>query len=108
VAATPTADASAAAGTQSSCTPWAVRTVASNLGILENLSFDGTGGLLLSAWSEDAILRLMPSGAVSPVVLGVKAPGGQQVRGHILYFNTGDSPESGYLGIADGTLQRLD
>jgi sugar lactone lactonase YvrE len=88
--------------------PWGMRTVASNLGILENLSFDGSGGMLLSAWSEDAILRLTPSGAVSPVVLGVKAPGGQQVRGHILYFNTGDSPESGYLGIPDGTLQRLD
>jgi hypothetical protein len=103
-----TASGPSSASTQPGCTPWSMRTVASNLGILENLSFDGNGGMLLSAWSENAILRLTPSGSISPVVLGVKAPGGQRVRGHVLYFNTGDSPESGYLGIPDGTLQRFD
>jgi hypothetical protein len=108
IAAALTAAGSAGGATQPTCTPWGSRTVASGLGILENLSFDGTGGMLLSAWSESAILRLTPSGALSPVALGVKGPGGQRVLGHVLYFNTGDSPESGELGIADGTLQRLD
>ena len=35
-------------------------------------------------------------------VEGVKGPGGQRVLGHVLYFNAGDSPESGELGIANG------
>src|SRR2546423_10903805 len=108
VAAALTAGGSSGAAAQPACTPWGMRTVASGLGILENLSFDGTGGMLLSAWSENAILRLSSSGALSPVALGVKAPGGQRVVGHVLYFNTGDSPESGELGIANGALQRLD
>src|SRR4051794_19935290 len=44
VAAAVAGASSAGAATQSSCSPWGARTVASNLGILENLSFDGTGG----------------------------------------------------------------
>jgi hypothetical protein len=90
------------------CASWGMRTIASNLGVLENLEFDGRGGLLLSAWSMNAIERLTPAGGITPVALGVKAPGGQRLRGGVLYFNTGDSPESGYLGVADGTIQQLD
>jgi hypothetical protein len=41
-------------------------------------------------------------------VPGVNAPGGQRVVGRTLYFNTGDSAQSGLTGTADGTLDRFD
>src|SRR3954453_22030777 len=90
------------------CAPWAQRTVASGLGSLENLAFDGRGALLLSAGDHDAIERLTPAGAVSTLVPAVNAPGGLAVRGRTLYFNTGDAAASGVLGTADGTLERFD
>ena len=100
------APAPAQAG-DTSCKPWTERVVASDLGVLENLEFDGRGGLLLSANTRKAILRLRPDGSVETVVPDVDAPGGQRVRGRDLFFNTGDSLQSGLSGARDGTIQRL-
>jgi len=90
------------------CTGWTQKTVKSGLGSLENLEFDGTGGLLLSASGPQAIERLTPDGNVTTLVPGVNAPGGQRVVGRTLYFNTGDSAQSGLTSMADGTLDRFD
>jgi hypothetical protein len=90
------------------CAPWQQKTLKSGLGSLENLEFDGTGGLLLSASGPGAIERLTPNGAVSTLVPNVNAPGGQRLIGRTLYFNTGDAAQSGLAGTADGTLDRFD
>jgi hypothetical protein len=103
VAAVPSAGAADPA-----CSPWTQRTVKSGLGSLENLEFDGTGGLLLSASGPGAIERMTPDGTVTTLVPDVNAPGGQRVVGRTLYFNTGDSAQSGLAGTADGTLDRFD
>src|SRR3712207_2147803 len=76
-----------------SCQPWRERVLASDLGQLEKLEFDGRGGLLLSAGTRRAMLRLVPSGEVTTLVPDVDAPGGQRVRGNTLFFNTGDSAQ---------------
>src|SRR3954468_15613947 len=90
------------------CTAWTQKTLKSNLGSLENLEFDGDGGLLLSASGPGAIERLTPDGTVSTLVPDVNAPGGQRVVGRTLYFNTGDAAQSGLSGTPDGTLERFD
>lgn len=79
----------------------------SGLGSLENLEFDWRGGLLLSAIDAKAIQRLTRDGKVTTLAAGVNAPGGQRLRGRILYFNTGDSAGSAALGTPDGTIERL-
>jgi sugar lactone lactonase YvrE len=90
------------------CTGWQQKTLKSGLGSLENLEFDGSGGLLISASGPGAIERLTPDGDVTTLVPNVNAPGGQRVVGRTLYFNTGDSLQSGVTGTADGTLDRFD
>jgi sugar lactone lactonase YvrE len=90
------------------CTGWTQRTVASGLGSLENIEFDGTGGLLLSASGPQAILRMAPDGTTTTLVPDVNAPGGQRVVGRTLFFNTGDAAQSGLMSTADGTLERFD
>ena len=90
------------------CVPWQQKTLKSGLGSLENLEFDGTGGLLISASAQNAIERLTPDGKLTTLVPNVNAPGGQRVIGRTLYFNTGDSAQSGFSGTPDGTLERFD
>jgi sugar lactone lactonase YvrE len=104
IAAVPTS----AGAASNECTPWQQKTLKSGLGSLENLEFDGTGGLLISASGPGAIERLTPDGNVTTLVPNVNAPGGQRVVGRTLYFNTGDSAQSGLTGTADGTLERFD
>ncbi|MEA2421493.1 MAG: hypothetical protein QOF55_592 [Thermoleophilaceae bacterium] len=98
----------AAAPAGAVCTAWQQKTLKSGLGSLENLEFDGTGGLLLSASGPQAIERLTPDGTVSTLVPNVNAPGGQRLVGRILYFNTGDAAQSGVSGTKDGTIERFD
>ena len=86
---------------------WTQKTLKSGLGSLENLEFDGTGGLLISASGPQAIERLTPNGNVTTLIPNVNAPGGQRLVGRTLYFNTGDSAQSGISGTADGTLDRF-
>jgi len=94
------------------CQPWHEQRVASGLSSLENLSFDGTGGLLLSAQKNGgSILRLTADGAVSTVAAKVGGPGGQVVVGRTLYFNTGDGTMDavlGLLGQGTGTISSID
>lgn len=99
----------AAAQTVDPCEGAVVREVATGLGSLENLEPDGTGGMLVSASSRDAIERVFPDGTTETVVADVTAPGGLRVRegGAALWFNTGDAAASGALGTADGTLERF-
>jgi hypothetical protein len=98
----------ARAVSQPPCRHWSVRTIASGLGVLENLEPDGRGAMLLSNNGANQIDRLTPDGAVSTLISGVSSPGGERVRGPYLYFNTGDSTEAGVLGTNDGTIQRYD
>lgn len=98
----------AASAADPACNAWTQKTIKGNLGSLENLEFDGTGGLLLSASGPGAIERLTPDGTVSTLVPNVNSPGGQRVVGRTLYFNTGDGAASGLAGTPDGTLERFD
>jgi hypothetical protein len=88
----------------SPCSPWQGRTLLSGQGWLENLAFDGRGGMTLSALAQGKLLRLLPSGSVSTLLSPVSAPGGQRRRGNLLYFNTGDTLSP----APTGTVDRLD
>jgi sugar lactone lactonase YvrE len=88
------------------CVPWQASTVLAGQGPLENLVFDGRGGLLLSAIRDNEILRLGVDGELTTLIDDVYAPGGLRVRHGVLYFNTGDNATSGVQGIADGTIDR--
>jgi hypothetical protein len=96
------------------CPAWHKQQVAAGLGTLENLSFDGVGGLLLSQGSptgKGAILRLTAAGARSTVVPAVTGPGGHVIDGRTLYFTTGNSIIEGFLGLfgrAVGTISAVD
>ncbi len=96
------------------CPAWHKQQVAAGLGTLENLSFDGVGGLLLSSGTpsgKGAILRLTASGARSTVVPAVTGPGGHVINGRTLYFTTGNSILEGVLGLfgrAAGTISAVD
>lgn len=98
----------AAASAPDPCGSWAVKVVAEGLGSLENVEPDGRDGLLVSASDQDAVLRVRRAGAPQVVASGVTSPGGLRVRGNDLFLNTGDSAQSGVLGTADGTIQRVD
>lgn len=99
----PGATASAAPG----CAPWQVRTVATGLGLpLENLAFDGRGGLLVSKTlfaGNGSVERVTPDGAVK-TLLPVYGPGALSVRGNELYVNTGHITTDGLLGLKTGTI----
>src|SRR5438874_236853 len=90
------------------CTTWSTRTVASGLGVLENLEPDGRGGMLLSVNDQNAIRRLTPDGGVTTVISDVPSPGGQRIHDGHLYVNTGDSAQAGVLQTTDGTVRRYD
>lgn len=104
----------AAAPPPAPCPVWQKHQVASGLGTLENLSFDGVGGLLLSQGTtagKGAILRLTPGGTRSTVVPGVAGPGGQVIDGRTLYYTTGNSIVEGFLGLfgpSAGTISAVD
>jgi sugar lactone lactonase YvrE len=98
----------APASASAACVPWTETPVASGLGSLENLAFDKRGGMLVSASDPNAILRLKPDGSSKTFIPNVNAPGGIRVRKHSVFFNTGDSLQSGTLGTADGTIDRYD
>lgn len=111
IAVTPIA-AAAPTTPSSQCRPWTVRTVASGYAMLENLAFDGRGGMLLSNQSltgdGGSIDRLTPDGARTSVVPDVTGPGGIVVDGATAFFTTGNTLESGVTGRADGTIDAVD
>lgn len=87
------------------CAPWTVKVLAGGLGSLENVEPDGADGLFVSTTA--GVARYTRTGGVK-LVAPATSPGGLRVRGKTLYFNTGDSLQSGALGTADGTIQELD
>lgn len=106
--ATSTAPATA---TDPGCHTWTRSTVASSLGTLENLAFDGRGGLLLSSGSfvgKGNLLRVAADGSSTTLVPDVAGPGGIVVDGSTAYFTTGNAMASGLLGLKDGTIQSID
>ncbi|MCD5418501.1 MULTISPECIES: SMP-30/gluconolactonase/LRE family protein [Rhodococcus] len=109
-AAGPAATAPAAAG-PAACAPRSVTTVASGLGVLENLAFDERGSLLVSDTSfvgPGALRRITPDGSVTTVLSEVTGPGGIVVDVPTVYLNVGNTTVSGLAGIADGTIDTLD
>jgi len=98
----------AGAASAPGCARWNVRTVASGLGVLENLEPDATGGMLISNNGANEIDRLTPDGRVTTLIPNVPSPGGLRIHGGRLYSNTGDSAQAGILQTTDGTIQRYD
>jgi gluconolactonase len=86
------------------CMAWHTRPLVSGGGWLENLSFDGRGGMTISALAKGRILRLTAAGHLSTLLAGVPGPGGERTIGHYLYFNTGDTIPA----MPNGTIERLD
>ncbi|MGW0174892.1 SMP-30/gluconolactonase/LRE family protein [Rhodococcus sp. NPDC003322] len=92
------------------CTTWRVSTVASGFGVLENLAFDGDGGLLLSespALGEGAIRTLTPSGEKGTLVSGVPSPGGIVVDDDRVVFTTGNNVMAGLYNGTNGTVESV-
>ena len=82
---------------------WTTTVIASGLGALENLEFDGRGGFYLSAIIDGKILHLDRAGNVTTVLSNLDHPAGLRRSGRSLYFLTGNN-----FGDTKGTLQRLD
>jgi sugar lactone lactonase YvrE len=93
--------AAASAAPSRACRPWQARTLVSGQGWLENLGFDGRGGITLSALAQNKLLRLSRHGRVSTLLAPVNTPGAQVRRGRFLYFNTGDNASSSPTGTID-------
>ena len=94
----------AATRASAACTAWHTRTLLSGQGWLENLAFDGSGSMTISALTKGSILRLSRQRHLSTLLSSVFAPGGQQRLGRYLYFNTGDAVPV----MPNGTIDRLD
>ncbi|UYP20513.1 hypothetical protein OED52_08325 [Rhodococcus sp. Z13] len=111
VATAPWTAGPAAADPDDACALRPVTTVTSGLGVLENLAFDGRGGLLVSDTSfvgPGALRRVAPDGTVTTVLPEVTGPGGIVVDGSTVYLNVGNTTVSGLAGIPDGTIDVLD
>jgi sugar lactone lactonase YvrE len=93
----------ASAAAPSPCQAWAVKDLATGLGVLENLLPTRTEIF----YSGDGVMRFTRAGAPT-LVAAADSPGGLRIRNGALWFVTGDGLQSGALGRADGTLQRLD
>ena len=89
---------------------WSVSPVTSGLGSLENLAFDGSGGMLLSRTVDGAgqIYRMTADGRGSALTGSVDSPGGIVVDGGTAYFTTGNNFVSALTGRTDGTISALD
>lgn len=95
------------------CGGWHAEPVVDGMGPLENLAFDGRGGMLLSETSMadpagGAVWTLRADGARTLLRGRVPGPGGIIVRDGAAYVTTGNSAPSGLLGVADGTIERID
>lgn len=90
--------------------PWRATTVASGLGSLENLGFDGAGTMLVSrtVGGSGQLYRLTPDGKGSTFLPNVAAPGSITVADGAAYFTTGNNFLSGVFGNKDGSIARVD
>ncbi|QLY32551.1 SMP-30/gluconolactonase/LRE family protein [Nocardia huaxiensis] len=93
------------------CGQWTASTVASGYGTLENLAFDGRGGLLLSevslGGSGGGLQRLTADG-VRATVAEIESPGGIVVTGTTAFVNSGNTARSGLSDAADGSIRAVD
>lgn len=94
----------APAGASAACQRWNEKTLATAVGWIENLDFDGQGGLILSLSRDGALKRMTPDGAVETLLTGIKSPGGVKVRGDDVYFNTQGDSYQALLGNPNGTI----
>jgi hypothetical protein len=85
------------------CQPWAVKDLATGLGVLENL-LPTRNEIFYSGGGVMRFTRTTPP----TLVAAADKPGGLRLRDGALWFVTGDGSQSGLLGRADGTLQRFD
>lgn len=98
------------------CPSWEKEQVASGYGVLENLGFDGTGGVLLSegalAGGAGGLRRLAADGTRATVVEPVSSPGGIVVGSGAdagtVFFTSGNGFASGILGLKDGAINAVD
>ncbi|WP_330184933.1 SMP-30/gluconolactonase/LRE family protein [Nocardia sp. NBC_01503] len=100
-----------AAPDSTSCGNWAKAAVASGFGSLENLAFDGRGGLLLSeislTGSGGGLRRLAADGA-RELAAPVESPGGIVINGSNAYVNSGNTFASGVSNSPDGKIVSVD
>ncbi|MFB7722349.1 SMP-30/gluconolactonase/LRE family protein [Nocardia sp. NPDC056100] len=93
------------------CGMWTAATVASGFGSLENLAFDGGGGLLLSeislTGSGGGLYRLTPDGTHT-LAAAVESPGGIVVNAGKAYVNSGNTFASGVTNSPDGKIVSVD
>ncbi|MFI9401384.1 SMP-30/gluconolactonase/LRE family protein [Nocardia sp. NPDC052316] len=97
--------------TVETCERWAATTVAAGYGILENLAFDGRGGMLLSevpASGPGGALRRHGADGSREVLARASSPGAIVVAGNTAYFTTGNALSSGFAGRTDGTIEALE
>ncbi|MGS2804725.1 SMP-30/gluconolactonase/LRE family protein [Nocardia sp. MW-W600-9] len=82
---------------------WQVEVLATDLGGLENLEYDGAGGFYVSGIVRGELRHVGADGRVTTLLTGLDNPAGLRRSGDDLYFLTGDgtTPNGG------GTLRRL-
>lgn len=94
------------------CPTWTKSQVARGYGVLENLGFDGQGGMLLSEGNllgpPGGLRRLTADGTRSTVVPNVTSPGGIVVDGTDVYFTSGNGLASGFFNRPDGAINKVD
>ncbi|MGO3325127.1 SMP-30/gluconolactonase/LRE family protein [Gordonia sp. (in: high G+C Gram-positive bacteria)] len=102
----------AAEANATACGPWTRSTVASNLGTVENLGFDGRGSLLVSSQTltgdGGSVLAIEPGRKPRPVVKNVGGPAGIAVTERGVFVATGSTAQSGLLNRSTGTVTRID
>lgn len=108
--------AAAAPASAAGCPSWEKEQVAAGYGTLENLGFDGTGGLLLSegslAGTPGGLRRLAADGTRTTLVEPVASPGGIVIGtgadAGTVFFTSGNGFASGILGLEDGAINAVD
>lgn len=109
----PTAAAQSSEPLPPMCGGWRAEAVVGGMGPLENLAFDGRGGMIVSESSMadpagGALWTLRADGSRTLFKGRVPGPGGIVVRDGAAYVTTGNSAASGLMNVADGTLERID
>ncbi|KAA2267125.1 hypothetical protein F0L68_00920 [Solihabitans fulvus] len=75
---------------------------------LENLAFDGEGGLWIANSSANRIDRYAPDGRVTATVPGIRAAASIRKRGDSLYVNYGDGVPDHLLPFNNAGVVRVD
>ncbi|MEU7145973.1 SMP-30/gluconolactonase/LRE family protein [Nocardia sp. NPDC046473] len=84
---------------------WESTTLATGLGVLENLEPDGEDGFYVTGIQNGVLYHVDAAGHVETVLTNLDHPAGVRLVGHFLYFLTNNAVRP---GPPTGTLQRLD